>query len=42
MFSSMVNERAIVSQTNIGTVAKEMLGTLLRDMVVHLGAFPCT
>ena len=39
---SMLNERAIVNQTNTGTVVKAMLGTLLRGTVVRLGAFPCT
>ena len=33
-------ERAIVNQTNIGTVAKAMLGKLVRDGVERLWAFP--
>ena len=41
MFSSMVNERAIVNQTNIGTVPKATLGTVPRDRAERLGFFPC-
>ena len=33
-------ERAIVSQTNIGTVSKATLGKLLRDGVERIWAFP--
>ena len=33
-------ERAIVSQTNIGTVSKATLGKLLRDGVQRIWAFP--
>ena len=33
-------ERAIVSQTNIGTVAKAALGKLLRDGAERVWAFP--
>ena len=33
-------ERAIVSQTNIGTVSKATLGKLLRDVVERIWAFP--
>ena len=33
-------ERAIVSQTNIGTVSKAMLWNLLRDGVERIWAFP--
>ena len=33
-------ERAIVSQTNIGTVSKATLGKLLRDGVERIRAFP--
>ena len=33
-------ERAIVSQTNIGTVSKATLGKLLRDKVERIWAFP--
>ena len=33
-------ERAIVSQTNIGTVSKATLGKLLRDWVERIWAFP--
>ena len=33
-------ERAIVNQTNIGTVSKAMLGNLLRDGVERIWAFP--
>ena len=33
-------ERAIVSQTNVGTVSKAMLGKLLRDGVERIWAFP--
>ena len=33
-------ERAIVSQTNIGTISKATLGTLLKDGVEHVWAFP--
>ena len=33
-------ERAIVSQTNTGTVSKATLGKLLRDGVERIGAFP--
>ena len=33
-------ERAIVNQTNVGTVSKAMLGTLLGDRVERIWAFP--
>ena len=33
-------ERAIVNQTNIGTVSKAALGKLLRDGVERIWAFP--
>ena len=33
-------ERAIVNQTNIGTVSKAMLGMLVRDGVDRIWAFP--
>ena len=33
-------ERAIVSQTNFGTVSKAVLGKLLRDGVERIRAFP--
>ena len=33
-------ERAIVSQTNVGTVSKATLGKLLRDGVERIWAFP--
>ena len=35
-------ERAIVNQTNIGTISKAMLGKLLRDGVERIWAFPST
>ena len=35
-------ERAIVNQTNVGTVSKATLGKLLRDGVKRIWAFPCT
>ena len=35
-------ERAIVNQTNTGTVSKATLGKLLRDSVERIWAFPCT
>ena len=33
-------ERAVIDQTNIGTVSKATLGTLLRDGVERIWAFP--
>ena len=35
-------ERAIVSQMNIGTISKVTLGKLLRDGVERIWAFPST
>ena len=35
-------ERAIVSQSNTGTVSKATLGTFLRRDKVHMGFFECT
>ena len=40
IFLERTRERAIVSQTNIGTVSKAMLGKLLRDWVERVWAFP--
>ena len=39
-FSSKRRERAVVSQTNIGTVSKATLGKPLGDAVEGLWAFP--
>ena len=35
-----LNGRAIVNQTNAGTVSKATLGTILRDGVERIWAFP--
>ena len=40
IFLERTRERAIVSQTNFGTVSKATLGKLLSDGVERIWAFP--